>query len=66
MVIVLPEDKLRDAAAAFAMASTAMTETASALKVYREQIDDLQSRVSRNEDFRYKLYQLLKEYEDYG
>lgn len=63
---MLPEDKLKAAADAFMMASGAMTETAKALEVYREQIDDLQSRVSRNEEFRYKLYQLLKEYEDYG
>ena len=50
---MLPEDKLKAAADAFMMASGAMTETAKALEVYREQIDDLQSRVSRNEEFRY-------------
>ena len=63
---MLPEDKLKAAGEAFMMASNAMIETAKALEAYREQIDDLQSRVSHNEDFRYKLYQLLKEYEDYG
>ena len=58
-------NKLLDASAALKAAADALAATNSHLQEQQSLLDDLESRTRKNDEFRRKLYELLREYEEY-
>ncbi len=56
---------LLDASAALKAAADALAATNSHLQEQQSLLDDLESRTRKNDEFRRKLYELLREYEEY-
>ena len=58
-------NKLLDASAALKAAADALAATNAHLQEQQSLLDDLESRTRKNDEFRRKLYELLREYEEY-
>lgn len=58
-------NKLLDASAALKAAADALAATNTHLQEQQSLLDDLESRTRKNDEFRRKLYELLREYEEY-
>lgn len=58
-------NKLLDASAALKAAAEALAATNDHLQEQQSLLDDLESRTRKNNEFRRKLYELLREYEEY-
>lgn len=58
-------NKLLDASAALKAAADALAATNAHLQEQQSLLDDLESRTQKNDEFRRKLYELLREYEEY-
>ena len=58
-------NKLLDASAALKAAADALAATNTHLQEQESLLNDLESRTQKNDEFRRKLYELLREYEEY-
>ena len=58
-------NKLLEASAALKAAADALAATNAHLQEQQSLLDDLESRTRKNDEFRRKLYELLREYEEY-
>lgn len=58
-------NKLLEASAALKAAADALAATDAHLQEQQSLLDDLESRTRKNDEFRRKLYELLREYEEY-
>lgn len=58
-------NKLLDAAAAFRIAAESLENVAEVLKMHEIEIKDLNTRMSKNDNVRRKIYDILREEEEY-